>query len=327
MITVIIPTYNHPKYIDYILKHSFSVYKGKLFRFSIHDSSEDDSTEKLIQAYNENHDNQIAYFRYPSDISGDFKSYTALKETNSDYLYLMGDGLSPDYDALESTLIENKYDRFDFVGVLPSGYRDIALIKNKYQQDDHLYGFSDLIEFASQFFYMQTLYGGSIVSHRIIDYIDENNIFERYKYDNRYCYAYISSVFTALSMNSKFTFCSSFVNCLLPNVEKKGNWAHGDNLYKILFEEFQNDVKLLPSYFDDIKQQILLSRNIFAWKKIDVIHYRKIDSLNFKYLKKYKSVLRVCTYNYRFAVFACFIPRFILILMSNVKKGIKRLMK
>lgn len=325
MITVVVPTYNHPSYIDYILKHSFSVYKGQLFQFSIHDSSENDLTEKLIQTYNENHDNKIAYYRYPSDILGDVKSYTALKETKSEYLYLMGDGLAPDFDALEALLLGNDYSRFDFIGVLPPSFRGAA--EQELPKNNVLYEFSNLLDFSSKFFYRETLYGGSIINHRLIDFIDENKIYERFRFDNRYCYAYISSIFTALSMNSNFKFCTSFVDCLLLNPEKKGNWAHDDNLYKILFEEFQNDVKLLPPFYDDIKSQILLSRNRFAWKKKDIIHYRKNNSVNFHYLKKYKSALKVCDYNYPFTVFICFIPRFILVLMSKGKNIVRSLMK
>ena len=54
-ITMIMPTYNHPTYIEYFLANSLATYKGKLFKFEIHDSSTDSQTEDLVRKFNEDH--------------------------------------------------------------------------------------------------------------------------------------------------------------------------------------------------------------------------------------------------------------------------------
>ena len=61
-ITVVIPTFNHPLYIKFIIDNCIKTYKGNLFSFEIHDSSDNNETEYLAKNIE-----GIKYYKYSPD--------------------------------------------------------------------------------------------------------------------------------------------------------------------------------------------------------------------------------------------------------------------
>lgn len=108
MINVIIPTYNRPELIEILLK-KVAVYSGKLFKFSIYDSSTNDLTKNIFRLYEKETTCEVIYKRIDSSIDANRKAISAVGESNEDFFWLCGDKRSADYNALEEMLLKSNY--------------------------------------------------------------------------------------------------------------------------------------------------------------------------------------------------------------------------
>lgn len=319
-ITVVIPTYNHPTYIQYIIDNCIKTYVGNIFNFEIHDSSCNSDTEQIVLKANRDLNKKIKYVRYNSNISGDLKSYNALCKVQTSHMFLMGDGIAPDFNKYENFLLEFNYSNIDLLGVFPSFFKYLSKIKRNCPDNDIVYSNSKLTEFFEFYFYIFTLYGASIVSKKLFDDVVKNSLFEKYKFQNRFCYAYIYSIFDELSRKN-YNFAISFISffCFNP-CKRKTTWTNGEGLFNILIDEFQYDLSKLPNYYDDVKTKMLKNQRFFALGKKDIIHYRIEDSINIEYLIRHKKELKQCKYNYYFMWMVSFIPHFIWKLIHDIIK-------
>ena len=180
MITVIIPTYNHPSYISYLVKNSIDTYEGSLFRFQIHDSSEDNKTEEIVSKSKI----YIKYFHYSKTFNADDKIISALKQVNSTYAYIMGDGCLPDFNKLENDLLKNSFSKYDLIGLVEAKNFNTKQKAIPYLKKSVFYENFELNYFASKFLYLLTYYGATIVSSAIIKFIIEQKLFEKFGADD-----------------------------------------------------------------------------------------------------------------------------------------------
>lgn len=325
LVTMIMPTFNHPTYIEYFLNNAIISYNGNLFRFEIHDSSENDETKKIIDKFNACHTTQIKYFRYISTMNGDFKTYKALSQCQTSHMYLMGDGVCPDFNKLEKYLEDYNFSNYDLFGIFVPEW--IKRFKKEKYAVDTLYTYQ-IDKFFAIFFHEFTYYGGSIISRKIWNYILEKSIFETYQFNGRYSYAYDSSVFTALALDNNFKYCASFISFYRGNPMKKANgWGHSDSLYQIGVQEFENDVNKLPSIYDFYKQSMYKKSRQVGFNFRSCLYYRLHDSLNFKLIKKYKKDLKHVKLNYYMLFFTCFIPKWFIKLGAKIKRLLKKILR
>lgn len=326
-VTVIIPTYNHPSYIQYIVDNCFLPYTGDVFYFEIHDSSSNSDTEQIVLQANKRLNRKIRYKRYDASMSGDLKAYTALCEVQTSHMFLMGDGIAPDFNKYERFLSQNNCVDIDLLGMFPLKFKYSKKVKNSCPNNNTVYSNMKLTEFFENYFYIFTLYGGSIVSKRIFDEIIRKSLFEKYKFEDRYCYAYIHSVFDELSSND-FNFAISFIDFFSNNPLKKDTtWVNGEGLFNILIDEFQCDLFKLPSYYDEVKEKALRNQRKFSLGKKQIAHYRAKGSISIEYLKKHKNELKRCKYNYCFMWMVSLIPYSFWKMIRNIKRkltGVKR---
>lgn len=322
-ITMIMPTFNHPTYIEYFIKNAIIPYKGKIFKFEIHDSSVNNDTKEIIEKFNGNYSFKIKYFRYDSSMNGDLKTYKALSQCESQHIYLMGDGVCPDFNKLEEYLLKNNYDKYDLLGIFVPEW--IKRFKKDGFEFDKIYDKYPIDEFFGKFFHEFTYYGGSIISKNVWNYVVDNSIYEKFEFNDRYSFAYDSSVFSSLTLNSNFKYGISFISFYRGNPMKKSNgWCHGDTLYEIGLLEFESDVNNLPTIFNDYKEAIIKKNRKTFFDLRLAIRYRIDNSLNFKLIKKYKKNLKHVKSNYFMLLFVCFIPKFVLKFLRSIKRTLKR---
>ena len=324
-ITMIMPTYNHPAYIDYFLKNSVSNYNGAIFKFEIHDSSLNNQTKELIDAFNKNHANKIDYFRYDSTINGDAKTYKALCNCKTEHIYLMGDGICPDFNKLEQYLILNNYHLFDLLGIQPNWF--IKRFRKMHLKLDIVYDNFDVGEFFNLFYHEFTFYGGSIISKKIWDYIVANSLFDKFKYKDKYSFAYDLSVFESLPKND-FKYGMSFISFYKGNpLKKQASWNCGELYYEIALCELEHDIQILSEYYDPYKKQAIKKNRKVFWNFKTLFIQKSRKNINFKLLKKYKKDLLRYKPTYRNMLFLCFVPTFIIRMSYCTAKSCKRLVK
>ena len=324
-ITMIMPTFNHPTYIEYFINNAVIPYTGTLFRFEIHDSSTNNDTKNLIDEYNENHNVKIKYFRYESNINGDLKTYKALCQCDTAHLYLMGDGVCPDFNILENYLLKNEYYRYDYLGIEP--YFFCERFKKYKLKNDQIYDEYDVGPFFSLFYHEFTFYGGSLCSKKIWDFVINHNLFEKFKCEDRFSFAYDLSIFEALSMND-FKYGMSFISFFKPNPLKKAStWIYGENYYKIGLCEIEHDISIMSSYYEKYKKSAIKKNRKVFWNIKVLLQNRLKGNVNFKLYKKYKKQLQECRSNCLIYFIVCLIPKLVLYSLKGCKRLIKKILR
>ncbi len=325
-ITVVMPTYNRAECINYYIEHSIKPYKGKLFCFEIHDSSTDDKTQDYVQKANELLYNKIKYFRYESTINGDNKTHKALANVKTDYIYLIGDGFCPNYNELENILLNNNFDKYDLLGLFNKSFKYNKAIKLKYKQNDIIYAENDLNYIFENLVLCFTLYGASIVSTKMFDYIEQNNFFEKFEFNGRYSFAYCLSCIESLTSN-KFSTGVCYTDCIDGNPNKKGNWAHDEIFHSIFYEEFITDFDKVSYLTLEQKNKSLKNIGKYHFTYGGIIQKKRNNIFKIKYLKKYKTYIKRCNNHYWFIWLVSITPMWMINIVYYPLKGCKKLLK
>jgi glycosyltransferase involved in cell wall biosynthesis len=118
-ITIVIPTYNRPQAIAFLLKKCLNNFDTSFYSLQVHDSSQNDDTQKIIFDFNQNNNNIIIYKRYDATINGDKKTMLALKEVTTPFLYLLGDGVAPNLAQIEDIFKAHGGSDFQIIGFCP----------------------------------------------------------------------------------------------------------------------------------------------------------------------------------------------------------------
>lgn len=171
-ITLAIPTRNHASYLTEI----FGALSGQqvLCPILVLDSSADDETRSVCsQPWHL----CARYVRCDPDMSPDAKSILAVKECQTEYLWILGDGLIPEIDTvLESIPFENGYDIIHLVNI------DARDTQRYYHQSGLPLSseYTDAAAFFRDYFWTGTFMGSLIIHRSYFQKIREPERIEKY---------------------------------------------------------------------------------------------------------------------------------------------------
>ena len=304
-ITVIIPTYNRPDCISYLLENSLNQYQGELFAFQIHDSSDDEKTKELLKPYLSE---RVQYFRYPASINGDVKTMLAIDGTESEFVYLLGDGLSVDFNALEQFLLKS-----DFHQVLVIGFRDFRGIAKKYIDAEvgaPVYE-DDVVAYFQKYFWMLTLYGSTIVKGDVLKKAFQ--LSERYQ-KMKSPFMYVCSLFEALFREQGVNLFA-FVDFVEVNPHKKqSGWFGERRAVEFFCYRYYASVLLLPKEYGASEREFLTMHNrcsqLFSFKGI--LRLRQSGNLTLRMVRDYRFYMKETVSNMTPVYLSLLIPRFVL---------------
>lgn len=327
-ITILIPTRNRSEFIDDFINISLKEYSGNLFNILIVDSSSDDKTAIAVSLYNKETIKKINYFRLPFDTKVDEKVLFGISKVKTDFLYLQNDKYITDLNALEKFLNKNKFYQYDILNI--NNCKSFFYKYNKKKIINNIYESTDLLKFCSQSFSYMSLYGASIVKTNLLKCKNAQDVWANFKDANYGCYLYVSAVFSGAhylaNNNSKYGI--SFVDFIKINNKKSISWNSGISWFETFFSEFNRDVDLLPTYFDSIKNYIIIQYHK-DWNQISLrglINYKATGTLRFSYVRQYKKEIKRCHYHYGLMIFvSLFIPSFICRGIKTIFQKIKRL--
>ena len=304
-ITVVIPTYNRPESIQYFLDNCYSQYSGELFSFEIHDSSTDDKTRDILS---EKIGERLHYFRYPSEIVGDEKTMQALSKATNPYVYLLGDGVTVDFNALERFLLANNYQEYAVIG-----FRCAREINPRYMSSDvnKLVSEECIRSYFQNYFWILTLYGASIVRRDVM--MEASKASERYREINS-PFMYVCSIFEGLAVCAgKCAF--AFVDFVGSNPLKgESGWITKKLAVEFFCYRYFNSMQLLPQMYGATERDFLVKHNrcsgLFSFRSI--LKLRATGNLTRKIVKQYKFFMKQTVANMRAVYFSLWIPKFIL---------------
>lgn len=325
MITVIIPTYNRVNCIKNLFDKCISKYSGFLFCFEIHDSSESDEVKNICHYHKDIRN--VKYYRYSSQILVDKKVIEAIKNINTNYFWLLGDGNLVDFNEFEYVLLKNNFSEYNVINIDEIKRKDY-LNKDKYFIENIIYNYKNPVEYARKYFSRLTYWGASIVKTDYCKNILLDN-FEIYK--NPWWLPYI--IFKLIDDNYKkkevFRIGVVYTRYLYYNLEKKDHWWTNDEKYYIyVFLKFNNIIELLPQTYDKEKDNIIISfRKDRLVSNSYLLHLRSKGVINKFFIKKYKNeIIRVDGFYYKM-IFFSYIPRKIALFLNNIKSILKKTIK
>ncbi len=314
-ITVVVPTYNRPACISYLVEHCYSKYSGNLFCFEIHDSSSDDSTKKILDeaCLGEN----FRYFHYDPELNGDVKTMRAISNVSTPYMYLMGDGIVMDFNALEEWLLAIDFEKYSIIGI-----RENTIHKYSQRSVAAQCSTQNKQQFFNDYFWMLTLYGASIISREIAQTAFKMS--EKYK--SLPPFMYICSVFCALEKVGGpcyFSFLPFFE--FNPNKKSVG-WIASRQAIEFFCYIYYESMRLLPECYNAMDSKFLKKHNDLSglFRLKSVLKMRVTGNLTYKLFRKYKFYIKKTVPHMSYIYFALLIPAFV---MRGVYKIYLRLFK
>ena len=318
-ITVIIPTYNRYECIRKLVDECIAVYQGKLFKFEIHDSSDDTTCETYVKPLA-----SVKYFKYDSSINGDIKTINAMRNADTPYVYLLGDSFLIDFNKLENIISSSDIQNCLIIGVMRvNSYKKYQKRLKDYTFEKGVYSTNDHQKFFYDFFWYLTLYGGSIIRK---DLCEENECTKKLM-TMQSPFVYVCTIFTMLGMLSGGKKCE-FI--LLDNVMQinplkgKSGWWVNKKAIEIFCYRYYESVRYLSDIYNTQNRKFLISHNkysgLFSFKS--VILLRIYGNITFSILKKYRQYINktVPVKNIIYIWVSLLLPRGILNLIYRIKK-------
>lgn len=319
-LTIVVPTFNHPKYIDYFLEKigNIDCYDVML---EIHDSSTNDDTEKIVCEYLKKYKN-LVYKKY-DDIHVDIKTILALTSIKTKYVHLCGDGVIPNLAKIYKACINYIIQDYDIIEIYDSqNKKHISQYhKNQKQRGKGDIIYSELLDYVDDNIWHLPYYGGTIIKSDIFSKYNIENLKDVINSGFVYPYMILKGIpinFKAVALGDDF---------LIPNIYKKQSlWISNNKIAILLWaKNFPETMWKTAKISTDKFQGIMIS----AEKKLKfltfkgLLSFRSTDNFNFKIRKQYKYYLKQygCC-NSIFMFFICLIPKKILCLAKIIKKGI-----
>lgn len=331
-ITIIIPTYDRPQHIDDILLRQINNYRGDLFRFAIYDSSKEKESllkyEALAQALKPSI--KIDYNYCPNIYSLSAKVEYAIRKVDTEYIYLVGDGINVNYDNLEKELLNMNFSKYDVININPaSGY---YCKKNRCKKSNHEYG-SNSRQFVIDNMSLMTLYGASIVKTQLmIDTIKCNYYQHFFELNDGNGFVYVSSLCEKILelKNLELISCISESIKWSKIVKPRSNiWCVGSSLYEVGFKRFLNSIDGMKN-LSKAEKDIIIHRYYFddwsAYRVLNLLNLRAENSITKDLIDKYKKYL-IQSGLYRRFLLVSFIPVFPLALCKKILRLVKRIVK
>lgn len=318
LLTIVIPTYNHPDSILFCLKQLEYIREENIL-LAIHDSSDNDEIQKIVSKI---HNENILYFRYDCSIDVDLKTLLAIKKVTTKYLFLCGDGVvmkKEFYKKLKPVLFENPtvVECYDWAIKRHSKYYKSLTTESIIEYRSPLEHFSDN-------FWHMPYYGGSVVKTEVFA---EYNDLDLKKVQNSgfiypytiYLYAYHhQSQFKALVM------CEDSI--ILNPYKKDSGWLKKKLGPNVWVDNFSYVVKSLPHYYDAEKSNVLKTfgkRSTFFTTK-GLLNWRAMDNYNFSIYKKYsKKIIEMSNMNRPQLFVISITPKCLLLALRKIIKKLR----
>jgi len=306
LLSICIPTYNRDYLLDKMLKKLVPLAKENNIPIYISDNASPDSTQSVVNKYITT---CIIYYKKQSHNIGPDKNYEyLLKNSQSKYKWLLSDSTVINYDDLKKLLNFLRTTNEDFIVVGVKG-RTSCYVSKKYENPNEI-----LLHLGWHMTYVSCL----IYNEKIIN----NLSYERY-YDSRFLQTGI--IFEYLAVNKSSVYFYNDLKLDSISIEKRDHWNN------IPFEVFSRDwylfIMSLPIYYSyESKITCIkmhgISSGLFSLKNLFIFRAKKY--LSFAIYYKYKFFIQQ-TVKYKFLCFSvCFIPSYILYLLYNLIKKIKR---
>lgn len=321
---IIIPTYNHPDYIQYILKNYMPLIVKYDFMISIHDSSTNDETEEIVQRY-KIITNKINYYRYDPNIDVDEKTMLSIRHGLGNFVLLCGDGWVINVESIfKSKYFDLKYDMILVYD------KNVKVFSNYYKSNIKNEEYYPCInsEYLRKHFWHSTLYGASILNKRLYDVIDYDYIIENYNHTN---FIYPVAITDALFKLKGSIYVASD-NFLIRNERKDyRKVAEQTDIIKIWCRNYTLAIEKLSTIIGAGNADYIIKttgRRTGLLTASSLAGRRVLKQFNWEIYRQYKSYILKTMACSKFTLYLLLcMPRWALSLFKWTRRGIKRIFR
>jgi hypothetical protein len=316
LINIVIPTYNRPTCVSLFLERIKSADPEDLsiFRIDFFDSSDNEKTSSLFSDLPAKLQNSIFYHRLPSETDPDDKLIVMLKSVNSPFCYLLGDGYLLNFHELKRLFVSRKDAGDNVILIAPETNTNYSrYIRLKTNRDEAPLVYDDPMSFFQDFFWLATLYGATIISKNILDFLFLHKLPERYGHCN---FAYPGFLFDYASQNH-LQASVQLTSALSYNPNKtSGGWEKKEYALKIWSHNMCKTIDTLSAFYNPVKGKTLLQIGQLTgfFTKKGLLLMRERGLVSFRLLKQYKPDIKRTVLPYPFFKIVCLIPRWALFL-------------
>ena len=254
MLDIVIPTYNRSKLLKYLLEDIYRI----CIELSITIYILDDSTDKKTEIYCKNlllKGFPIKYKKNQPSLGHDKNLIAALKSSNSNYIWLLGDSIIVDESAIKkihSLCLKSQYDIIS----MNADRRDLDITSGKYDDSDFI---------LKELGWHLTLTGATVYSRNVLKNIDQINFID-FRNFPQFCL-----IFHSLSKDCSFYWENEKI--LASHPSKESYWLK--DIFSVFLMDWWYAISNLPNtYSSEIK--------LHAWKS----HSIKTDLFTIKTLLK-----------------------------------------
>lgn len=309
-LSIVIPTYNRPECIHYMLEELYKYSEKYSFNIYIFDSSEEDLTFNICKLYN---GKNLIYERMDSHIHPDEKTIYGLKKADGEYIQLCGDGLLPNIENIFKNIFLDIED-IELYLLYSKKITSFNTYYSNYKDDIS----SDKNYFFGKYFSQITLYGATICKKSIIDTIDYDFALKNYSGTG-----FIYPCTLAIYSKGKYKMLNGDY---LSSINLKGSpgWILNKKAIEIWTKNFSTTVSTLNNYLSQTtinniiknngKNTGFLTAKGLAW-------FRSTGNYNLKIYFKFKKYLKKCKSCSTFiAIIIAIIPSFVFKILRKLYK-------
>ncbi len=274
LLSIVIPTNGSPQFLRYVLEHYSSIHATRYFKIFVCDASEDESISSLCDDFSTKAF-PIHYHRVPADVGFDQQTLIGLRLPDTKFIYLCGHGAI----LREANIIR-------LLNVLQTTDYDLYLVMGGWcGQEAHQIPRDDNCKLMEHWFAALTMYGGSVLSKRLIDKYQDSIVRQ---YWGTY-FGYTCNIFEYLD-----TPFYIFPDTLFEITEVKmkyGSFWGQKNIIEMWAKNYATAIDLLPNKFDNYKSIAKLQHSDEILSRKTIMYYRTTNNYSFRHYKRFKSFL------------------------------------
>ena len=298
ILTIIVPTTSLNELLEDRLNTFFSFKENKIINLII-TSSDCENIKNFIE---ENYGimSNLTFVKASLNSSIEDKIKSTVNLVKTEFVYICGNGILPNFQRLISLLKECDY---DVMILLPNNSFGKRYKKCKTVEERKF-----------SLFYFLTFIGGSIIKINLI-----KNIVEIKQNIN---FLYPVTIMNNLDEKSRITYCvGPFYQANAK--KKKSTWENAHDLLNVWCIDYCKSIFLLDSRFDDLKPFLLKANfdGVFTFRKL--LHYKVSGIFDLKLFKKYIGWYKLegnCTLKLYLTYFT---PIFLLRFLKSLKSFLK----
>ena len=253
---IAISTYNRAHILEAWIENNFKQLSQLGIKLSIYDSSTNDDTLNLVNAFNSKENSmRIKYVRKDSSIRVDEKVMLSIIESSADYIWPLGDATSINFNDVSSKVIPFLDKDYDFVCVFGCT-----------RLDNDRKTYSSPLEFFGDCFWHATWLGGIIFERSIFDPLLKKEEYDRLlrKYDRNDGFSYLG-IFYELIANKQIQAAFTVIGTD-GTIGKKKVQGWLKRYMEVWCDNLIYVVDSLPDYYNSQKDKVLKE----TWEILDL---------------------------------------------------------